>query len=170
MVYAWRWGLGVLVFLLTCIPAVEAADLFVSPTGADTNSGSETSPFRNVQRGANLAQPGDIVHVKPGQYDEQVFSARGGSSDTLRIKFVADTGPDPLQRAVVRGFTINHPYISVEGFEITYRIARPVTTSITPEAGNLVVNPNGNFCKIQKNTFRDGVAVIANDLTFRSSD
>jgi hypothetical protein len=54
--------------------------LYVSPTGNDTSPGTDPgSPLRTIQRGANLAQPGDLVLIRPGVYRESVTVPRSGS-------------------------------------------------------------------------------------------
>ncbi len=46
-----------------------AADMYyVSPSGNDINPGTEASPFRNIQRAADIVNPGDTVIVKDGTY------------------------------------------------------------------------------------------------------
>ena len=70
-------------------PAV-AADYFVSPAGADTNSGlSVAQAFHTVQKGADVAGPGDTVHLQAGTYDEAVRLTRSGSAGNP-ITFTAD--------------------------------------------------------------------------------
>jgi hypothetical protein len=54
--------------------------LYVSPTGDDSGSGSIGSPFRTVQRAADLAQAGDLVLVQPGVYRERVSMTRSGTA------------------------------------------------------------------------------------------
>src|SRR3989304_7823076 len=64
----------------------EAAGVtyYVSTTGNDTNNGtSEGTPFRTIQKGANVAQAGDTVLVKAGTYNEQVTPANSGTAGSL---------------------------------------------------------------------------------------
>lgn len=49
-------------------PPVAAAIFFVSPTGSDSNPGSQALPFRTIQRAANIVNPGDTVIVENGVY------------------------------------------------------------------------------------------------------
>lgn len=65
--------------------------LFVSPTGSDEGSGRESAPFRTITRAAELAQPGDIVHVKEGVYRERVAPPRGGT-ENYPIVYRAEPG------------------------------------------------------------------------------
>jgi hypothetical protein len=41
-------------------------NVYVAPTGSDSNLGSRSDPFRTIQRAASVATPGTIVHVAPG--------------------------------------------------------------------------------------------------------
>lgn len=45
-----------------------AFHLYVAPNGADTNPGTETAPFRSIERAAQAAFPDTTVHVAPGTY------------------------------------------------------------------------------------------------------
>jgi len=51
---------------------------FVSTTGSDKNPGSETKPFRTIQKAASVVLPGDTVWIRGGEYKEIVTITRGG--------------------------------------------------------------------------------------------
>src|SRR5262245_38237878 len=58
---------------------------YVSPTGTDSNPGSETQPFKTIQKAADLVNPGDTVIVEDGIYTRSSGGAivslnRGGTS------------------------------------------------------------------------------------------
>ena len=54
---------------LAIIPfGARATTYYVSTTGSDGNSGTQTSPLATIQRGVNLAKPGDTVLVENGTY------------------------------------------------------------------------------------------------------
>jgi len=57
-----------------------AATYHVSPTGNDTATGSDSNPFRTIQRAADQSQAGDTVLVGPGVYRERVAPPRGGDA------------------------------------------------------------------------------------------
>jgi len=63
------------------MPTAQAATSFyVSPTGSDANPGTLASPFRTVQKCANVAQAGDTCYIRGGTYRETVTPANSGTS------------------------------------------------------------------------------------------
>jgi hypothetical protein len=50
----------------------QATEYFVAPDGDDAKPGSVISSFRTIQRGAELAQPGDVISVRSGVYHEHI--------------------------------------------------------------------------------------------------
>lgn len=52
---------------------------YVSPTGDDANPGTLSSPFRTIQKAANVAVAGDTVYVRSGIYKEKVTIQNSGS-------------------------------------------------------------------------------------------
>jgi hypothetical protein len=83
------------------------------PHASDSNVGSESSPWRTIQKAANTAKAGDTCLVKAGIYNERVTCASPGSS----------LGRVVLKAAVPRtvttnGFVINAAYVRIEGFKV----------------------------------------------------
>ncbi len=50
------------------------------PDASDSNAGTESKPWKTIQRGADIAVGGDTVYVKDGVYYEAVKMRRSGSS------------------------------------------------------------------------------------------
>ncbi|MDB5171437.1 MAG: carbohydrate-binding cenc domain protein [Phycisphaerales bacterium] len=79
-----------------------SANWFVAPSGSDTNSGSLSSPFKTIQRAANLAQPGDHVEIRAGVYHEAVTPAHSGNPsapitfEAYNGEHVTVSGADPV--------------------------------------------------------------------------
>ncbi|MGE5607819.1 MAG: DUF1565 domain-containing protein, partial [Bacillota bacterium] len=53
---------GILAFAV----ATWATEFHVATNGKDSNPGTPGSPLRTIQRGAELAQPGDVITVHEG--------------------------------------------------------------------------------------------------------
>jgi hypothetical protein len=70
-------------------PLANTYHLYVATTGSDSNPGSQSRPFRTIQRAANLAKPSTTVHVAPGTYRENVKTGVSGKA-SARIRYVSD--------------------------------------------------------------------------------
>jgi hypothetical protein len=83
-----------IVVLLFLAPDVYAATYYVrGDVGSDSNDGtSPSSAFKTIQKGAEMAQPGDTVEVYAGTYRERVKPPRGGTGENARITYMARPG------------------------------------------------------------------------------
>jgi hypothetical protein len=68
-----------------------AAEYHVSESGVDTNPGTSSQPFGTIQKAADVMQPGDACVVHAGTYREEVIPPRGGTSESQRITYRAQT-------------------------------------------------------------------------------
>ncbi len=68
----------VVFLLLVNISTVFSIKYFVSPNGSDNNTGTNSSPFKTISKGAEIAQAGDTIYVLEGIYRERVRPPRGG--------------------------------------------------------------------------------------------
>jgi chitodextrinase len=126
-------------------PAHAAGTVYyVSPTGADTNTGtSATAPFKTIQRALNLAQPGTTINLAAGTYKEAVATKVAGTAAAPITVRGPETGKAVSGRykAVLvspagRAFSINHSYYTLDGFTIDGqpnidRTAYPSVTSLS---------------------------------------
>ncbi|MDN5213618.1 right-handed parallel beta-helix repeat-containing protein [Fulvivirgaceae bacterium BMA12] len=102
---------GVLCLLSFCaIPLAEATTYYVSPSGADTNRGSSSSPFKTISKAAWIAQPGDTIFVREGIYRERVTPPRGGG-EGAPIVYMAE----PNKRVIIRGSELWSPQWESKG-------------------------------------------------------
>ncbi|GAA4875910.1 hypothetical protein GCM10023310_64510 [Paenibacillus vulneris] len=47
-----------------------AANYYISPTGSDSNSGTESAPFKSIMKAQSAASSGDTVYIRGGVYDD----------------------------------------------------------------------------------------------------
>jgi MYXO-CTERM domain-containing protein len=76
----------------------SAAEYYVSPTGSDSNPGTQASPFATLQKANNSAAAGDTIWMRAGTYNTtgQITLSKSGTSDTNRTKIWAYPGEVPV--------------------------------------------------------------------------
>jgi hypothetical protein len=112
----------------------DATTYFVSKSGNDSGTCTESQPCLTINRARTLAtQPGDIVQVAPGTYSERLTITASGSA-SARITFrghngsgcpvtpVSDvnhpTGTRPSPTVTVNGFNVRGDFIKIECFRL----------------------------------------------------
>jgi hypothetical protein len=104
----------------------------VSTTGADSNPGTQTAPWRTIQHAADTVRAGSTVNVRGGVYEELVSIKASGNATDGFITFRSYPGETavldaehfaPDGRSAI--WTIhNKSYVRIEGFEVrNYRTA-----------------------------------------------
>jgi len=114
------WLTTLLLMLSVCIPAAMAATqatYYVSPTGSDSNAGTQSAPFqtitkaRDVVRTINSSMSGDIyVYLRGGTFDINstiTFTPQDSGTNGYRIYYQAYTGEQPVLNGgtLVTGWT-----------------------------------------------------------------
>lgn len=95
-----------------CTPA-EAREWFVAAGGS--GSGTDTAPFSRIQEGLAVAQPGDVVTVAGGTYEETLRTVRSGTPQaSIRLR-AADGRGSVVVTTAGRVLTVDHAYVIVEG-------------------------------------------------------
>jgi hypothetical protein len=97
----------------------QGTTFYVSPTGNDSNNGSSGSPWRTLQKASDMAQPGQTIVIRAGNYNGFAVSRSGTS--TARITFKADPGVVINTPSAVGGVDAGivgsgREYITIEGF------------------------------------------------------
>ena len=124
-----------------------------APAAADTNPGTEQSPFKTVQRAVNEAKPGDTILVMAGKYDERVrVKTSGTEGQPITLRAV------PRRSAILNGFDLQASYIRIEGFEITAE--KPATA----------VQLGGNQCEVLDNYIHHMMVGVAGTVGKPSPD
>jgi hypothetical protein len=105
----------------------------VSPTGSDSNSGTEAAPFLTIQKAADVVNPGDTVIVEDGVYSGAGTSCgigvlpvvclkRGGTASawvTFQARHVGRVKIDGRNNTSTHGFLFKGAsYVTLSGFEI----------------------------------------------------
>ena len=99
-----------IILLQLSLGALPAAEFHVAINGSDANSGTRAKPLRTIQRGAELARPGDVITVREGVYRERINPPRGGTSDKKRIVYRAAPG----ERVEIKGSEVVTNWVRVQ--------------------------------------------------------
>lgn len=121
------------------VPPPSIYHLYVAVTGADSNPGSKSAPFRTISKAAAMAKPSTTIHVAAGTYSGNVVTARSGTS-TGRIRYVSDTkwGAKVVGTGTEAHWTNNGNFVDVSGFDIT----GPGRLGILNYASNTLIEGN----------------------------
>ena len=117
-----------LVSMLLPAPPIQAAGntYYVSKSGNDNSSGTQSQPWRTLEKAVRTATAGDTVYVRGGTYNEWFLIDNHSGTAANPIRFLNYPGENPIidgaglsdpgeQRGVI---TIGRSYIHVEGFEV----------------------------------------------------
>lgn len=125
--------------LMTLPGLAFANDIYVSTNGNDSNSGVLSAPYRTIQKAANVAVPGSVIHVASGTYAETLLSSVSGTS-SARIRFVSDTKWGAKIVPVVAGaytmWSAKGGYTDIDGFQIDGTGGTSVRAGIYLNGGN----------------------------------
>ena len=110
--------LGLLLQAVLHPSVVDAASWFVAEGGA--GHGTRTNPFGRLQDALGVAEPGDVIALEPGTYEESVRTVRGDTA-TAPIT-VRAAGPSHGRPALLTApgtvLQVDHPYIVVDGIVV----------------------------------------------------
>ena len=134
-------------------PAMAATTYYVDRANvqaSDSNPGTQALPWKTMQKAANTMAVGDTVIVQAGNYSERVTTARSGTTGNP-ITFKASG------TVVMKGFSIDHDYITVDGFEITNT------------GGDYSISVSGSYGQILNNNIHDSDPNANGDIMFMST-
>lgn len=156
----------VLVFLFMALHA-NAATWFVAPNGRDSSAGSESRPFRTINRGIAVARAGDTVAVREGVYREAVLLWDKQAAASARIRVAAYRG----EKVVIDGRGVRaknalvaigrSAWIHFEGFEVRNS---PAAGIVVYEARSVTIRGNDVH-----HSRGGGIHVTGNDISVRDN-
>jgi hypothetical protein len=91
--------LSMLLMAFCFVASSFGANYYVSPSGNDSNPGTQASPFRTLTKAISTVQAGDIVYMRGGTYNESatILIARGNSgTSSARKQVFAYPGEVPV--------------------------------------------------------------------------
>ncbi|MEW6371856.1 MAG: choice-of-anchor Q domain-containing protein [Pseudomonadota bacterium] len=102
--------------------------LYVSPTGSDSNPGTQAKPVKTIARADALARAGYVIHVAPGTYkvaapslsSAGIRTTKSGTA-TARIRFQSDVkwGAKIVFSGTGLGWNSKGAYVDIVGFDIS---------------------------------------------------
>jgi Right handed beta helix region len=112
--------LAAIVLFAGAAHAAPLRTLYVAPTGSDSADGGAITPWRTLQRAANLVRAGDLVIVRSGHYAGFNLTTSGTAANP--IVFSADPGvvvDSPNPGRTQDGINLEGAsYIVIEGFTV----------------------------------------------------
>ncbi len=137
---------------------LPGTDVWVSPSGDDTNPGTSDAPLRTLARALCNAIPGQTIHVGLGTYGESVLLSEFGDPMTP-IRIIGEVGPQGELPVLDGGGTLTMG-IAIIGEDITLKSAgfviEDIETKNYTDEGILAViaeNVTVRGCRVHDNGF-----------------
>ncbi|MFD7795317.1 sigma-70 family RNA polymerase sigma factor [Streptomyces sp. NPDC059759] len=160
----------------TAAPAkTPAPTYFVSSSGSDSNPGTSAgSPFRTLQKAADLAGPGDVVAVMNGTYSEphkgsNVLTIKRSGRPGAPITFMAYPGQRPVlnPRTAWNGISVyGASHIVIKNLEVKGNNAALFLADAERSSSKTDPTYNTNCISVEKNretgAFAHHVDIIGN--------
>jgi hypothetical protein len=108
----------IFLFLLLALFLIQRNDKYISPNGSDTSPCTWNMPCKTLEKASEIAQPGDVIHILEGFYEEVLVISTSGTPDS-EISFVG-------KNAILRGIAIEGSYIRVSGLEVIGSISHGI--------------------------------------------
>src|SRR5438093_1913855 len=91
----------------------HATNYFVTPGGADSNSGTSIAdPWATIDKANTALGPGDVCYIAPGVYAHPISPVNNGTAGSA-ITYLGDLSDPNLIE--VQGIELNRSFISVKG-------------------------------------------------------
>ncbi len=128
--------------------ASGSVSYYVSPSGNDSNPGTQSQPFATISKAARVATPGTTVHLAPGTYNSSsTIAIYPSGTSTSPITFISDVSyaAKIVSNDLSLVVDLEGSYIIFQGFDIT-------DTSSTTYAG---VRIAGSYNRVIGNYIHD---------------
>jgi hypothetical protein len=145
---------------------------YVSTTGSDTNSGSQSSPWKTIAHANSaltLGTNGTVVHVAPGTYSGSITTTRVGTS-TARIRYISDQkwGARLIGGSSVM-WSVKGSYTDIVGFEFDGSVYSSCCAIATYSATNVrILNNKIHDTAKSGNTTQNAVIALSADVSTTS--
>jgi hypothetical protein len=148
--------------------AAHSANFYVATTGKDGNTGTESAPWRTIQKAADSAPPGSTVYIGGGVYHEKVTINVSGNDSAGFITFQNNgTAHVVVDGTGVRGefmfFLSGKNYIRIQGLEICN------DTGVNDGSG-IRIDGGGDHCEFRNNVIHNIRGRDAMGITIYGSD
>jgi parallel beta-helix repeat protein len=105
--------------LLLSFQAAYSTNYYVGGKRAkDTNAGTAKYPFETLQKGIDQAEPGDVVIVRNGVYNQAMSKRNGNAANWITIRAEHKHGAH-IKTNTIKALTISHNYLEINGFEVS---------------------------------------------------
>lgn len=154
-----------LAFYLSC--EVRAMNYYVAKDGDDTNSGTQSRPWKTISKANMILKPGDTVYLQAGTYRESLQPHRSGRQGKY-IAYKRYRDEEVIITAVHDGADLsNRSYIILDGLRIlnvrhwwvnmqpnsTHNVIQNCHMEETGGWGGLYITTKSDYNRILKNTF-----------------
>lgn len=153
------------------LPAfAQVRTFYVSPSGLDTNAGTEAAPWKTIQKAFTSATPGSTVLVRSGIYSEKPTVNVSGTATAGYITFQNYPNEQPVIDGTGRSganiVTIrNRNYIKLIGFEIRNNLNVNFGAGIWVEGGCDRIELRSNKIHEMRGTEAIGIGVYGTSST-----
>ena len=124
-------------FLVVGCVATRATEWFVAPDG--NGNGTASSPFGAIQNGIDASQPGDLVTVAAGTYNESLDTVRNGSSGSPITVRAELGGGEVVVTSSGRVLSVDHAYHVFRGLVLDGQYGDSDTVSIASSGDHLTL-------------------------------
>lgn len=166
-----------LLFTACVSTSATAADIFVSPSGSDSNSGGLETPFLSIRKAIESAKPGTTINLRGGTFRpsadeimregaENVYSCvydlskKGTSDNPITIsgyngeKVIIDLSDVKVDSRII-GFYVKSDYWRLKNFEI---VGIQVTQTGHTQSINIGLF-GGSNCIVENVSMHDGMGI-----------